>query len=212
VAEHLAVDLSGQIGLESLLSIGVFYWILLGLFQGVEGLHIEDRARRLPNQGVRCSLYNSVLLALISSGIAVLSGMLHFGLLYGLLLPSNTSGGSGFSSVLSASLFFAQGFGRSVGWLVAVCGGLLVWASRGGLAVLCHYVIRLRLARSHTFPWHATQFLEEATARILLRRVGGGYSFPHRLFLDYFADLAPTASTASLAAHPAQPSPPKLPS
>ncbi len=68
-------------------------------------------------------------------------------------------------------------------------GGLLAWVVSGGLAVLRHYVIRFLLARSHTFPWHAPRFLEEATARILLRRVGGGYSFPHRLLLDYFADL-----------------------
>jgi len=52
-------------------------------------------------------------------------------------------------------------------------------------------LIRLLLARSHAFPWHAPQFLEEATARILLRRVGGGYSFPHYLLLDYFANLPP---------------------
>jgi hypothetical protein len=47
----------------------------------------------------------------------------------------------------------------------------------------------LLLARSHYLPWRAPWFLEEGTARILLRRVGGGYSFPHRLLLDYFADL-----------------------
>src|SRR5437588_10716110 len=47
-------------------------------------------------------------------------------------------------------------------------------------------ITRLLLARSYMLPWHTPQFLEEATARILLRRVGGGYSFPHRLLLDYF--------------------------
>jgi hypothetical protein len=32
-------------------------------------------------------------------------------------------------------------------------------------------------------------FLNDATARILLRRVGEKYSFTHRLLLEYFADL-----------------------
>jgi hypothetical protein len=44
-------------------------------------------------------------------------------------------------------------------------------------------------------PWHYVRFLEEATERILLQRVGGGYRFIHPLFLDYFASLAtPTLS------------------
>jgi len=73
-----------------------------------------------------------------------------------------------------------------------------VYTSRGGLAVLRHYVIRLLLAHVHSFPWRAPQFLEEATARILLRRVGGGYTFVHRLLLEYFAtlDTAPPPDVA----------------
>ncbi|WP_236065264.1 hypothetical protein [Reticulibacter mediterranei] len=56
----------------------------------------------------------------------------------------------------------------------------MVWIVSGGLSVLRHYIIRLLLARSRTFPWHAPRLLEEATTRILLRRVGGGYSFPQQ--------------------------------
>jgi hypothetical protein len=32
-------------------------------------------------------------------------------------------------------------------------------------------------------------FLDEAADRLLLRKVGGGYVFVHRLLLDHFADL-----------------------
>jgi len=32
-------------------------------------------------------------------------------------------------------------------------------------------------------------FLDEAAERLLLRKVGGGYIFVHRLLLDYFASL-----------------------
>jgi len=63
---------------------------------------------------------------------------------------------------------------------------------------LRHYIIRLLLARSHTFPGLAVRFLDDATTRIFLRRVGGGYSFAHRLLLDYFADL----DAAEAATHP----------
>jgi hypothetical protein len=59
----------------------------------------------------------------------------------------------------------------------------------GGWAVLRHVVLRWVLHRRYVFPWHAQVFLNDATARILVRRVGGGYSFIHRLLLEYFANL-----------------------
>jgi hypothetical protein len=70
--------------------------------------------------------------------------------------------------------------------LIALFGGLLVCMGMGGLAVWRHYVIRLLLWRSHAFPGRAPRFLNDACTRFLLRRVGGGYSFMHRLLLDYF--------------------------
>jgi hypothetical protein len=51
-------------------------------------------------------------------------------------------------------------------------------------------VIRWLLARHRTFPFRAQAFLDDATTRILLRRVGGGYSFIHRRLQDYFASAA----------------------
>ncbi|HEY6410657.1 MAG TPA: hypothetical protein VIY29_24660, partial [Ktedonobacteraceae bacterium] len=71
------------------------------------------------------------------------------------------------------------------GLLVGLVFGLLV----GLTAAVQHYILRFWLSCTHTFPWKAVPFLDDATARILLRRIGGGYSFVHRLLLDYFADL-----------------------
>jgi hypothetical protein len=45
------------------------------------------------------------------------------------------------------------------------------------------------LVRNKAAPWRYVQFLDEATDRLLLRKVGGGYVFVHRLMLDYVADL-----------------------
>jgi hypothetical protein len=39
-------------------------------------------------------------------------------------------------------------------------------------------------------------FLDYATERILLRRVGGGYVFVHRLLQEYFASLQPELQNA----------------
>ncbi len=74
--------------------------------------------------------------------------------------------------------------------------GVAILGLRGGLqAFLRHFVLRFWLWRAHLFPWNATRFLDDATSRILLRRIGGGYSFVHRLLLDYFADLETTETT-----------------
>lgn len=172
-------------GISYGLSYGLLYWILLGLFQGVESSRIKDHTRHHPNQGVQHSLRNGGLLALISSGIiyviSVSSTVLFYGLSYGLSWDLN--------EVLIGRQGMVMNEWLSTDLIIAVSGGLLVFASRGGLAVLRHYIIRLLLVRSHTFPLQAPQFLEEAINRILLQRVGGGYSFTHRLLLDYFADL-----------------------
>jgi DNA polymerase III delta prime subunit len=64
---------------------------------------------------------------------------------------------------------------------------ILLWA--GGKASLQHLVLRCLLVRNRAAPWRYIEFLNEATDRLLLRKVGGGYVFVHRLLLDYFADL-----------------------
>jgi hypothetical protein len=34
--------------------------------------------------------------------------------------------------------------------------------------------------------WNVVAFLDEATTQLLLRKVGGGYLFMHRLLLDFY--------------------------
>jgi hypothetical protein len=41
--------------------------------------------------------------------------------------------------------------------------------------------------RNGSTPWNYARFLDHATDRILLRKVGGGYTFIHRMLLEYFA-------------------------
>jgi 23S rRNA G2069 N7-methylase RlmK/C1962 C5-methylase RlmI len=55
-----------------------------------------------------------------------------------------------------------------------VVSRLLFWQRTGLDVVVQHYTLRFWLW--HTFPWKTQQFLDDATARILLKRVGG-YSF-----------------------------------
>jgi len=54
-----------------------------------------------------------------------------------------------------------------------------------------HYTLRFVFDRNDILPWKLVPFLDYATERILLRKVGGGYVFVHRMLMEYFASLEP---------------------
>jgi transcriptional regulator with XRE-family HTH domain len=164
---------------------GLGYWLALGLFQSIAQEQIEDQDRQSLNQGVRRSALNSTIIGLLSGAIIGGIGFLGYWLSYGL----NEGLSKGLSYGLNEGLSKGLGSALSVVWLFVITGALFGWAVSGGWAVLRHYVLRWILYSRHVFPWHAEAFLNDASARILLRRVGGGYSFIHRLLLEYFANL-----------------------
>ena len=135
---------------------------------------------------------NGALLSLLSAGIIGIALEMDYGLITGLeeairYGPSNVSIETlivqlefGLSLVLDTALSGDLIYQLGVAWLVT-------WAATGGLTILRHYLLRLLLAQGRTLPWRARRFLDDATARVLLRRVGGGYGFVHRRLLDYFA-------------------------
>ena len=65
--------------------------------------------------------------------------------------------------------------------------GLVAGMNAGGHACLEHIVLRLLLVRNGSAPWNYAKFLDHASERILLRKVGGGYIFIHRMLQEYFA-------------------------
>ena len=170
-----------MMGLIVGVGIGLGYWLGLGLFQSIAQEQIEDQDRQSLNQGVRRSALNSTIIGLLSAGIIGGLGFLGYWLSYRL--------NEGLSEGLHAGPGEGLAYALSAMWLFAIGGGLFGWAISGGWAVLRHFVLRWLLHRRHVFPWHAQVFLNDATARILLQCVGGGYSFIHRLLLEYFANL-----------------------
>jgi hypothetical protein len=68
-------------------------------------------------------------------------------------------------------------------------GGLLFGLFFGGFACLSHLALRLVLWRIGALPLATVHFLDYATERVFVRKVGGGYTFVHRLLQDYFAAL-----------------------
>ena len=76
------------------------------------------------------------------------------------------------------------------GLIIGLVGGLLY----GGLACIQHAVLRFILSGKRYIPWKLVPFLDYCADRILLRKVGGGYIFIHRMLMEYFAELDTAAA------------------
>lgn len=80
-----------------------------------------------------------------------------------------------FSAYLTRAIFF--GF--------IITGYAALWY--GGIDVIYHYALRFLLFLSGSIPFRYAAFLDDATQRLFLRKVGGGYIFLHRLLLEHFS-------------------------
>jgi transcriptional regulator with XRE-family HTH domain len=164
---------------------GLVYGLIVGLVTCLTGvlaslLHsgwssdlLNENQLFRPNEGIRRSFTNAVLAGILSAPVGgVLSGIacaIAFGVIGGL------------SGWLILGIGFALVFGLLIGFQFAMI--------HGGTACIEHYLLRWQLWRSGAIPANYIAFLDYAASRILLRKVGGGYIFAHRILLDYFASL-----------------------
>jgi serine/threonine protein kinase len=144
------------------LFVGLGIGLVFGLVFGFSRKQLIERSMLSPNEGIRRSIKNGLV----------------FGLVVGLAM--------GLAVGLFSGLAFRV-FGVGPGFALLI--GLFVGLLFGLDAAIQHYLLRFWLWNTGLFPWKVVRFLDHATARILLRRVGGGYSFVHRLLLEYFASL-----------------------
>jgi eukaryotic-like serine/threonine-protein kinase len=158
---------NGYVG-ERWLSFGITFAIMFGLVSGLVGGFTDtvkvDKAS--PNQGIKLSVRNSL--------IALLVTWLTAGLIFG----------------LSYKPSYGTSFNLIVGLSFGLIGGLLVGLNRGGSAVIKHYALRLTLSRKGYMPLKLVKFLDQCARLILLKKVGGGYIFIHRMLLEYFAEIS----------------------
>ncbi|GHP00351.1 hypothetical protein KSF_103980 [Reticulibacter mediterranei] len=169
-------------GVSAGVIIGLCSWLFHGLSEGLSSTTLEANQRLRPNQGIWYSARNSLF-------IGVFSGVMSWGLY---VLSTLIFDVSKFLSMLNWMVWSTI---WSVVWwqiamnyavLIALGVGVLGAICNGGLACLQHIVFRWLLWRSKSLPWRSARFLDYADRHILLRKVGGGYTFIHRLLLDYF--------------------------
>ena len=117
-----------------------------------------------PNEGIRRSFRNAMFIGSASA------------LLFGVVMQ------------LIDYFWFSRMWGEGLEFGVII--GMLIGLRSGGFACLQHVILRLVLWYHGYAPWHYVRFLEFAAQRVLMRKVGGGYIFIHRLLLEYFVTLA----------------------
>jgi eukaryotic-like serine/threonine-protein kinase len=168
---------------------GLIFGLVFGLVSGLAG-GFTDRVRvdkASPNQGIKLSRKNALTTFLVT--------WLTVGPIFGLLW--------GLSAWLTGGLSGQRG-GLVTGLIGGLNGGLItalfVGLNRGGSAVIKHYALRLILCLSGRTPFKFIKFLDQSASLILLKKVGGGYIFIHRMLLDYFADLTPQSTKTEDAA------------
>jgi hypothetical protein len=173
-------------GWSDLVSVGVSSWLFLALLQGVSGAVLDEHLRIVPNQGIRLSARNGLFMGI--TGVCV-------------------GGAFTFLAVLLRKILFNSSFvittdyvreGLICALIVGLAGGLIAGLLNGWLAYIRHIVLRILLSLARVIPSNYPSFLDEATARILLRKVGGSYIFIHRLLLTYFAQVENPVSSQSI--------------
>jgi hypothetical protein len=149
---------------------GVFGVLWGGLRGGLTGPEIVRRTA--PNQGIRQSAVNI--------GVFALAGGITIGIVMWIL------NGASFV-LLTGSVPQADDwwkFGMNNVLFFGVLSGLVP-----GAACIQHYTLRFMLWCSGVIPWRYARFLDYATDRKFLQRVGGHYRFLHHLLRDHLAAM-----------------------
>lgn len=142
----------------------LFTSVVGGLVGGLNVVN-ELREKVIPNQGIRQSFRSAITTAFVSWVFLGLIISLAFG--------------------LADQLLGALLFGAGATQIMGLTAGLVY----GGLACVQHLAIRIALVFQDSIPINYVHFLDYCSDNAILRKVGGGYIFMHRLLLEHFAHI-----------------------
>ena len=142
------------------------------------------------------------LFGLISALGFALGFALVFGLVFGLIgrpiveemdarVVTNQGIKKSVKNALVVGLFSGLISGYIGGMMFGLMFLLMFGLMFGGMTVIKHFTLRILLCCRDFLPWNLVLFLDYATERIFMRKVGGGYVFVHRMLMEYFASLEP---------------------
>ena len=140
---------------------GLIGGLMYGLIFGLNaGTINEVKQKTIPNQGIWNSAKNSI----------------KFGLIYGLI--------AGVIGWLIGRMIGGQIYGLLFGQIYMLAVGL----QNGGESCIKHFNLRRILYRKGYIPWNYARFLDYASERRLMKKIGGGYIFYHRMLMEHFAN------------------------
>ncbi|MBD2166450.1 NACHT domain-containing protein [Calothrix membranacea FACHB-236] len=156
--------------------------------QTIEGLDIAELQTKVyPNQGIYKSAFNSLTVGMI---VGLITGVI-VGFVVGLLGNIQTSKlmrslvGEMFINIPNSGLIGAL----VAGIITTLLFGFITGLNYGGKACIQHFALRILLYQKGFIPWNYARFLDWATERIFLQKVGGSYTFIHRLLMEHFARM-----------------------
>ena len=153
---------------------GLIFGLLLWLILGREKQTKISKTTK-PNQGIWKSVQNTIEVAvIIGLGSGILTGVIHCGISIK-AIPSSIP-------ITKNSLVFGLANGIMFGYAAA-----LLSTQGAGFVGLKHLMLRFLLWRSGRIPWNYARFLDYASERLLMKKVGGGYVFYHRMLMEHFA-------------------------
>ena len=147
-------------GMMVFLSVG----LVVGLIDGLSGSNIDKI--KIPNQGIWQSLKNASLFALIGATSMAIPATIMSKQLLAMIVESS---------------FLQNKIGTANIVLSAIIVGAIFGFTQAGMAGLQHFTLRLILWCNGYIPWNYARFLNYATERKFLQRVGGRYQFIHKL-------------------------------
>ncbi len=167
---------------------GLFTGLVCGLFVGISSFigrcitsfqlksDLEVISKVDPNDGIWKSLVYGFGAAIIPTLFVTLSVAL-------IRLPSFHS-----QSIYAIIAHFLSAF------VIPVLGmgstfGVIAFLRFGGYPCIQHLILRLVLFFNNSIPWNYARFLDYATERMFLQRIGGRYLFIHKLLQDHFAKM-----------------------
>ncbi|MBW4607410.1 MAG: NACHT domain-containing protein [Hassallia sp. WJT32-NPBG1] len=163
------IGLNFGLGLIFGLTFGLILGLVLGLIFGlIYGLRGEIVNKSIPNQGIKASAKNMVVLTILFNFIFLLGQIW----LEPFLLQ--------FSSAIDTTIIL--NISQSLILVITFFLG-------GGIACIQHFSLRLVLWYNRYIPWNYAKFLNRASERRLIQQTGGRYRFIHRLLLEHYAKM-----------------------
>lgn len=162
-----------------------YIWTIRLICSPIAGVSISELDRKIePNQGVWRSLKNSMIGGFVGGLTGMLAGQcLILSFLWIVYLSDLLNSANEIVEFTNIYIFIKTGL---------VCGliGLyLGWLFCGGTTAIQHFILRLILSKTGKTPYNYSHFLDWATERLFLQKVGGGYKFIHPSLVEHFAQM-----------------------